>query len=75
MFTLRIEWDRAGEKEHSLKECSDYTVQQQGGRTVITMDPDTDAPRELILDGGQVVYAMNEQGRTVDTIGKPERGS
>jgi hypothetical protein len=68
MFVLRIEWKRAGEPEHSMHECSEYTVQRQQGRTVITMDPNADAPRELVLDGAQVVYAMNEQGRTVDTI-------
>lgn len=68
MFTLRIEWKRAGETEHSMHECNEYSVQQVAGRTTITMDQGTDKPRELVVDGASVLYAMNEQGRTVDTI-------
>ena len=39
-----------------------------GARTVIALfNPDKD-PTELVLDGHQVCYVMNEQGQTIDTI-------
>lgn len=83
MFTLRLEWVRAGEKEHSMHQAMDYQVQRQGAnddrgmgaRTVIALNPGSEDPVELVLDGHQVCYVMNEQGQTVDTIRnqKPKR--
>ncbi len=70
MFTLRVEWTRCGQTEYSVHECNTYQRQQRAadGRTVITMDQDTSEPRELLLEGDQVVYVMNQQGNTIDTI-------
>lgn len=70
MFTLRVEWQRGGETEYSMHQCTEYQVQieAKGGRTIVAMDGNTPAPRELILESGQVVFVMNEQGKTVDTI-------
>lgn len=81
MFTLRLEWIRSGEKEHSMHQAEDYQVQRAGAndehgigaRTVITLNPDSDTPKELVLDGHQVVYVMNEAGQTVDTIRNQRR--
>lgn len=75
MFTLRVEWKRAGEVEYSMHECSEYSVQKQAadGRTVVAMDQGTPEPRDLLLEAGQVVYVMNASGKTVDTIGKKKR--
>lgn len=62
-----------GVDEHSLHECDEYQVQTRGGRTVITLNQGGDQPRELILDGNMIVYAMNRDGKTVDVI-KPDKG-
>lgn len=83
MFTLRLEWSRNGKREHSMHQAEEYLVQHAGendehglgARTVITLNPDADEPKELTLDGSQVVYVMNEQGQTVDTIRNPRRRS
>jgi hypothetical protein len=72
MITLRVEWKRGGQLEHSMHECKEYQVQNRGGRTIITLDQGTGEPTELTLDGSQTVYAMNEHGKTIDKI-KPER--
>lgn len=81
MFTLRLEWSRNGTREHSMHQARKYLVQHAGEadehgigmRTIITLNPDTEDVEELILDGAQVVYVMNEQGQTVDTIRNPRR--
>lgn len=84
MFTLRLEWSRNGTREHSMHQARKYLVQHSGeqddrgfgSRTMITLDPGTDDQEELILDGSQVVYVMNEQGQTVDTIrNQPRRAA
>lgn len=73
MLTLKLVWTRKGKQEHSIHECHEYLVQiRQSGRKVLTLDQNTDNPHELILDG-QTVYAMNEEGRTIDVI-RPEKG-
>lgn len=70
MFTLRVEWQRRGQTEYSMHQCSEYQVQIEAasGHTIVAMDGNTPAPRELILESGQIVYVMNEAGKTVDTI-------
>lgn len=73
MITLRIEWTRGGTKEHSIHSCSEYQVQQDGDRTVVTLEQGSERPRELILDGSMIVYAMNETGKTVDVIDPKKR--
>lgn len=75
-FTLRVEWERGGETEYTMYECMTYQKQRQAadGRIVITLDQDTDTPRELLLDEGHTVYVMNAQGQTCDTIrNQPQR--
>lgn len=72
MITLRVEWKRGDVLEHSMHECSEYLVQYRGGRTVITLDQGRPEPAELVLDGAQTVYAMNEHGKTIDTI-RPQK--
>lgn len=76
MFTLRVQWVRSGATEHSMHQAESYQVQRvdanddrgMGARTVIALfNPDKD-PSELVLDGHQVCYVMNEQGQTIDTI-------
>lgn len=68
MFTLRLEWQRRGESEHSMHECREYQVQREAGRTIVTLDPNGSDPRELIVDSAAVIYVMNSSGQTVDTI-------
>lgn len=68
MLTLRLEWERGGKLEHSMHECTEYMVQTQAGRTVITLNQGGAEPTELVLDGSQTVYAMNEHGKTIDKI-------
>lgn len=81
MFTFRLEWTRGGKREHSMHQAEEYQVQHEGAddtagigaRKVITLNPDSDTPKQLILDGKtQVVYVMNDAGQTVDRIRRDE---
>lgn len=75
MFTIRVEWQRGGETEYSMHQCATFQKQTHAadGRVVLAMDQDTDQPRDLILEPDHVVYIMNAEGRTIDTIRQQPR--
>jgi len=68
MFAIRVNWGAQGPAApaYSVYACEKYVVSAGGNdTTVLTLGDDE---RQISLAKGDVAYAMNQRGATIDTI-------